>query len=61
MFTGKKPTDDMFGEEMGLKEWVSEALEQNAATKIMASALLSTEDQYHSARSNVCCQYFNWQ
>ncbi|XP_047957960.1 putative receptor-like protein kinase At3g47110 [Salvia hispanica] len=50
MFTGKKPTDDMFGEERSLKEWVSEALEQNATAEIVASTLLSTEDQYYSAK-----------
>ena len=58
MFTGKKPTDDMFGEEMSLKEWVSEALEQNIATEIMSSALLSMEDQHHSAKEQCLLSIF---
>ncbi|XP_042034890.1 putative receptor-like protein kinase At3g47110 [Salvia splendens] len=58
VFTGKKPTDDMFGEEMGLKEWVSEALEQNAAAEIVASTLLSTEDQHYSAKEQCLLSIF---
>ena len=50
MFTGKKPTDDMFGEERSLREWVSEALEQNATIEIVAPALLTIEDQHFSAK-----------
>ncbi|XP_042032220.1 probable LRR receptor-like serine/threonine-protein kinase At3g47570 [Salvia splendens] len=50
MFTGKKPTDDMFDEERSLKEWVSEALEQNAAAEVVAPNLLSIEDQHFSAK-----------
>ena len=34
MLTGKKPTDDMFGGEMSLKEWVNKALQENAVTGI---------------------------
>ncbi|KAL1533743.1 non-specific serine/threonine protein kinase [Salvia divinorum] len=49
MFTGKKPTDDMFGEERSLKEWVSESLEKNT-TEVVAPALLSREDQHYSAK-----------
>ncbi|XP_042035833.1 receptor kinase-like protein Xa21 isoform X4 [Salvia splendens] len=50
MFTGKKPTDDMFGEERSLKEWVSKALEQNAAVEMVAQDLLSREDKHYSAK-----------
>ena len=50
MFTGKRPTDDMFGEERSLKEWVREALEQNATTQIVAPALLPMEDKHFSAK-----------
>ncbi|XP_047961184.1 putative receptor-like protein kinase At3g47110 isoform X2 [Salvia hispanica] len=50
MFTGKRPTDDMFSEEGSIKEWVSEALEQNTATELVAPALLSREDQHLSAK-----------
>ena len=58
MFTGKKPTDDMFGEERSLKEWVSEALEQNAATGIAAPALLSGEDQHYYAKEQCLLSIF---
>ena len=58
MFTGKKPTDDMFGEERSLKEWVSEALEQNAAAEIVASTLLSREDQYYTAKEQCLLSIF---
>ncbi|XP_042034960.1 probable LRR receptor-like serine/threonine-protein kinase At3g47570 [Salvia splendens] len=46
MLTGKKPTDDMFGGEMSLKEWVNEALHENAVMRIVAPALLSREDKH---------------
>ncbi|KAL1533676.1 non-specific serine/threonine protein kinase [Salvia divinorum] len=49
MFTGKNPTNDMFDEERGIKEWVREALEQSAVAEIVPHALLSIEDQHFSA------------
>ncbi|XP_057793099.1 probable LRR receptor-like serine/threonine-protein kinase At3g47570 [Salvia miltiorrhiza] len=45
MFTGKKPTDDMFDGKMGLRECVSEALQENAVSEIVASGLLSRDDE----------------
>ncbi|KAL8481226.1 hypothetical protein ACS0TY_027670 [Phlomoides rotata] len=47
MFTQKKPTDDMFSEEMSLKDWVSQALVDNAIGEIMAhpAGLVSREDE----------------
>ncbi|XP_047958002.1 putative receptor-like protein kinase At3g47110 isoform X4 [Salvia hispanica] len=50
IFTGKRPTDDMFGEERGIKEWISEALDQNVATQMVAPELLSREDQHFSTK-----------
>ncbi|XP_047961824.1 probable LRR receptor-like serine/threonine-protein kinase At3g47570 [Salvia hispanica] len=50
MFTGKRPTDDIFGEERSLKWWVSEAIEKNTATELVAPALLSCEDQHYSPK-----------
>ncbi|XP_057785112.1 probable LRR receptor-like serine/threonine-protein kinase At3g47570 [Salvia miltiorrhiza] len=44
MFTSKKPTDDMFNGEMNIKEWVENALEENAISGIVAVGLLSRED-----------------
>ncbi|XP_042036299.1 putative receptor-like protein kinase At3g47110 [Salvia splendens] len=58
MFTGKRPTDDMFDEERSLKQWVSEALEENAATQVMAPALLSMEDEHYSAKEKCMLSTF---
>ncbi|XP_042035675.1 putative receptor-like protein kinase At3g47110 [Salvia splendens] len=58
MFTGKRPTDDMFDEERSLKQWVSEALEENTATQVMASDLLSMEDQHYSAKEKCMLSTF---
>ena len=52
MFTRKKPTDDMFNEEMSLKEWVSGALEANAINQVLAPALLSEEDGHFIMKHN---------
>ncbi|KAH6767779.1 hypothetical protein C2S52_018762 [Perilla frutescens var. hirtella] len=59
IFTGKKPTDDMFSGEMSLKEWVSEALQENAATEIVALTLLSREDHHFSAKEQCVSSIFN--
>ncbi|KAL6580464.1 hypothetical protein OROMI_008488 [Orobanche minor] len=61
MFTGKRPTDDVFGGEMSLKEWVIEALQHNAATKIAAPALLSRGDRHFAAKEHACHQSLSWQ
>ncbi|KAL2503504.1 LRR receptor-like serine/threonine-protein kinase FLS2 [Abeliophyllum distichum] len=45
MFTRKKPTDEMFVEEMSLKQWVSEAL-QNSINEVLATGLLEREDEH---------------
>ena len=58
LFTGKKPTDGMFGEERSLKEWVSEALQQNAATEVAAPALLSREDKHYYAKEKCMISTF---
>ncbi|XP_042034293.1 receptor kinase-like protein Xa21 [Salvia splendens] len=58
MFTGKRPTDDMFDEERSLKQWVSEALEENTATQVMAPALLSMEDEHYSAKEKCMLSTF---
>ncbi|XP_047959647.1 receptor kinase-like protein Xa21 isoform X2 [Salvia hispanica] len=52
MFTRKKPTNDMFGGEMSLKEWVSEALEATEIYQIAAHALLSEEDRQFDMKVN---------
>ncbi|KAL8485715.1 hypothetical protein ACS0TY_027845 [Phlomoides rotata] len=44
MFTRKKPTDDMFDGHIGLKEWVSEAVERNAISEVVDHALFLNEE-----------------
>ncbi|KAG8378343.1 hypothetical protein BUALT_Bualt08G0127500 [Buddleja alternifolia] len=59
MFTRKKPTDDMFSEEMSLKDWVSEALlQQNAVNEIVTPGLLTREDQHFSSKEKCVSSVF---
>lgn len=50
MYTRKKPTDEMFGEKMSLKSWVSQSLSENTITEVADSNLLGGEDQNFSAK-----------
>lgn len=43
--TNKRPTNDMFGEEMGLKSWVSLSLHENAIIKVVDATLLEGEEK----------------
>ncbi|XP_027105494.1 uncharacterized protein [Coffea arabica] len=43
-FTRKRPTDEMFGEDCGLKDWVMDAL-QNSATHFIDSNLITLRDE----------------
>ncbi|XP_042033012.1 receptor kinase-like protein Xa21 isoform X2 [Salvia splendens] len=52
MFTRKKPTDDMFGGEMSLKEWVGEALQANDINQVLAPALLPEQDRNFDMKMN---------
>ena len=56
MFTGKKPTDDMFDGEIRLKEWVSESLHENSVP--IAPALQSSEDQDFCAKEQCVLSIF---
>ncbi|KAG8378358.1 hypothetical protein BUALT_Bualt08G0129100 [Buddleja alternifolia] len=59
IFTRKKPTDDIFGEEMSLKDWVSAALlQQNSVNEIVAPGLLTRGDQYFSAKEECVSSVF---
>ncbi|KAL6550447.1 hypothetical protein OROMI_020935 [Orobanche minor] len=58
MFTRKRPTDDVFGGEMSLKEWVIEALKHNAAIEIAAPALLSRGDRHFAAKEQCMSSIF---
>ncbi|KAL8485446.1 hypothetical protein ACS0TY_027663 [Phlomoides rotata] len=59
MFTRKKPTDDMFTDEMSLKDWVEGALQENAGSEIVAPGLLSSEDQHFSAKEECVSSVFD--
>ncbi|MCD7451934.1 hypothetical protein HAX54_014198 [Datura stramonium] len=45
MFTGKKPTDDMFGEEMNLKSLVGESLRRKSLMEVLDSDLMRDSEQ----------------
>ncbi|KAL8481687.1 hypothetical protein ACS0TY_027995 [Phlomoides rotata] len=59
MFTRKKPTDDMFSEEMSLKDWVDRALQEIAVSKIVAPGLVSRENRYFSAKEQCVSSVFD--
>ncbi|KAL7154559.1 hypothetical protein ABFS83_03G009500 [Erythranthe nasuta] len=59
MFTGKRPTNEMFGGEMGLKEWVKEALQENKVSEIVANGLLEREDEnYYAKEECISCVFY---
>ncbi|GER28118.1 leucine-rich receptor-like protein kinase family protein [Striga asiatica] len=53
IFTGKKPTEDMFDGKTSLKEWVYGALQNNAANEVLAPDLLAREREYSRRMSLV--------
>ncbi|KAK6130555.1 hypothetical protein DH2020_035701 [Rehmannia glutinosa] len=59
MFTGKKPTDNMFNGEMSLKDYVHEALQENVVSEIVASNLLAREDQHFGAKEECVSSVFS--
>ncbi|XP_073036322.1 uncharacterized protein [Primulina eburnea] len=59
LFTSKKPTDDMFTEEMSLKDWVSEALQENIVTEIAADGLLVQENRHFWAKEQCVSSIFD--
>ncbi|KAH0710058.1 hypothetical protein KY284_011485 [Solanum tuberosum] len=46
MFTGKKPTDDMFGETMNLKCFVGESLHRKSLMEVLDSDLMRDVEQF---------------
>ncbi|KAI5668487.1 hypothetical protein M9H77_18340 [Catharanthus roseus] len=50
MFTKKKPTDDIFGEDFCLKRWVYESLRANTIMEIVDRKLINSEDLDFSAK-----------
>ncbi|KAH6775018.1 hypothetical protein C2S52_012579 [Perilla frutescens var. hirtella] len=59
MFTSKKPTDNMFSGEMSIKEWVGEALQENAISEAMATGLVPREDRDFSAKEQCVSSIFD--
>ncbi|KAG8362999.1 hypothetical protein BUALT_BualtUnG0015600 [Buddleja alternifolia] len=59
MFTMKKPTNDIFSEEMSLKDWVSGALlQENSVDEVVAPSLLTREDRHFSAKEQCVSSVF---
>ncbi|KAL2538753.1 putative LRR receptor-like serine/threonine-protein kinase [Forsythia ovata] len=50
MYTRKKPTDEMFSEEMSLKSWVSHSLDVNTITEVLDTNLHGREEENFSKR-----------
>ncbi|KAL2538640.1 putative LRR receptor-like serine/threonine-protein kinase [Forsythia ovata] len=50
MYTRKKPTDEMFGEEMSLKSWVSHSVDENTITEVVDTNLHGREEENFSKR-----------
>ncbi|XP_052203040.1 receptor kinase-like protein Xa21 [Diospyros lotus] len=50
VFTRKKPTDEMFAEEMNLKSWVNQSLNGGSMLEAMDASLIEQEDPHLSAK-----------
>ncbi|KAL3641385.1 hypothetical protein CASFOL_016353 [Castilleja foliolosa] len=48
LFTRKRPTDDMFSDEMNIQGWVHKAIQENAITDVVDLDLLAREEDQHS-------------
>ncbi|KAL3538477.1 hypothetical protein ACH5RR_001843 [Cinchona calisaya] len=44
MFTIKKPTDEIFGEELNLKDWIIQSLQTNSISEVVDRNLIRQED-----------------
>ncbi|KAL3619768.1 hypothetical protein CASFOL_034680 [Castilleja foliolosa] len=58
IFTRKKPTEDMFDEEMSLKDWVHRAIQENAVIEVAAPDLLARDDQHFGANEECISSVF---
>ncbi|KAK4490087.1 hypothetical protein RD792_000743 [Penstemon davidsonii] len=54
MYTRKRPTDEVFGEETSLKSWVSQSLHQNAILEVVDTNLFSSEDDNNFSVNEKC-------
>lgn len=57
-FTGKKPTDEMFSEELRLRDWVINAL-QGSVLGIVDQNLLKIEEKFIFAREQCLSSVLN--
>ncbi|CAA0809906.1 Probable LRR receptor-like serine/threonine-protein kinase [Striga hermonthica] len=58
MFTSKKPTDDIFNEQMSLEEWVYEAIRENTVAKLVGLNLLASDDLHFHAKEECVSSIF---
>ncbi|KAL3641344.1 hypothetical protein CASFOL_016312 [Castilleja foliolosa] len=59
IFTRKKPTEDMFDDEMSIKDWVHKATQENAVIEVAAPDLLARDDQHFSAKEECISSFFS--
>ncbi|XP_047961856.1 probable LRR receptor-like serine/threonine-protein kinase At3g47570 [Salvia hispanica] len=59
IFTSKKPTNDMFRGEMGIKEWVGKALQEDGISEVVAPGLLSRSDRHFPANEQCVSSIFD--
>ncbi|XP_022876692.1 receptor kinase-like protein Xa21 [Olea europaea var. sylvestris] len=53
MYTRKKPTDDMFDEQMSLKSWVSHSLDEHRIIEVVDTNLLRREENFSRKEQRV--------
>ncbi|CAA0829160.1 Probable LRR receptor-like serine/threonine-protein kinase [Striga hermonthica] len=58
MFTSKKPTDDIFNEEVSMKEWVLQAIRENTVAKIVGPNLLASDDHHFQSKEECLSSIF---
>lgn len=59
IFTGKKPTDEMFSEEMSLNEWVRRATQNDGINEVVVPGLLSQGNGYYNEKVNCVSNIFD--
>lgn len=59
MFTMKKPTDDIFGEELNLKQWITKSLHADSIMDVVDSNLVGHEDVQLHGRKECLADIFH--
>ncbi|TQD88565.1 hypothetical protein C1H46_025884 [Malus baccata] len=54
-FTKMKPTNEMFVEEMNLKQWVANSLSSEAIAEVVDATLLATQEEDHDYVAKIDC------